>query len=131
MTTRTIKAKEYLLLIFLAGMIQIAGLSPSHAADQPIPAKIEFNRDIRPILSDACFQCHGPDKAKRKANLRFDTEEGAFVDLGGRFALTAASLEKSELYQRITSQEEKERMPPAKAGRKLTAREIDLLRRWI
>src|SRR5947209_7484619 len=70
---------------------------------EPAGPVIEFNRDIRPILSDNCFQCHGPDKAKRKARLRFDTEEGAFADLGGRRALVPGDLRKSELYRRITA----------------------------
>src|ERR1044071_8583443 len=69
---------------------------------------LQFNRDVRPILSDACFQCHGPDKAKRKANLRLDTEEGAFADLGGRRPLVPGNLAKSELFRRITSEDHKE-----------------------
>jgi hypothetical protein len=96
-----------------------------------IPDIIEFNRDVRPILSDNCFQCHGPDKAKRKANLRLDLEEGAFADLGGHKALVPGDLAKSELFQRITAPDEKERMPPAKAGRRLIARDVEVIRRWI
>src|SRR5262249_11824345 len=95
------------------------------------PPPVEFNRDIRPILSDTCFLCHGPDQARRKAGLRFDTEEGAFADLGGRHALVPGDPAKSELYRRITAADESERMPPVKSGRKLNARQIDLLRRWI
>lgn len=101
---------------------------PAAAADL---APVEFNRDIRPILSDTCFQCHGPDKAKRKANLRLDTEAGAFADLGGYHALVAGNLEHSELFHRISAADEAKRMPPAKFARKLTLGQIDLLRRWI
>ena len=54
---------------------------------EPVPQKIEFNRDIRPILSDKCYTCHGPDKANRKSKLRFDKEAGAMQDLGGHFAI--------------------------------------------
>src|SRR5947207_3565714 len=107
--------------------LALAWVSGANAQTRPI----QFNRDVRPILSDACFQCHGPDKAKRKAKLRFDIEEGAFADLGGRFALTPGNLAKSELYQRITSKDDKERMPPATSRGKLTDRQIDLIRRWI
>jgi len=92
---------------------------------------VEFNRDIRPILSDNCYQCHGPDKAQRKADLRLDTEAGAFADLGGRRALLPGDLEQSELYQRLTSEDENERMPPVKTGKRLTKMQIDLFRRWI
>src|SRR5262249_32365651 len=92
---------------------------------------VRFNRDIRPILSDRCFQCHGPDSAKRKAKLRLDTEEGAFADRDGRKAIVPSSPDQSELFRRITATEESERMPPAKAGGRLAARDIDLIRRWI
>jgi mono/diheme cytochrome c family protein len=115
-------------LTFPLLLVAAVGL-PSATRAEPPP--VEFNRDIRPILSDTCFQCHGPDQARRKAGLRFDTEEGAFGDLGGRHAIVPGDLAKSELYRRITATDESERMPPVKSGRKLNARQIDLLRRWI
>jgi hypothetical protein len=98
---------------------------------RPLPQTIEFNRDIRPILSDTCFNCHGPDQKKRKAKLRFDTEVGAFADLGGYKAIVPGNLAQSELFQRITAEDETERMPPVRSGRKLSQRQIELLRRWI
>jgi hypothetical protein len=102
----------------------------SESADPPV-RPVDFNRDIRPILADSCFACHGPDKNKRKAKLHFDTEDGAFADLGGHRAIVPGDPEKSELYQRITSVDENERMPPGRSGRKLSSGQIDLLRRWI
>ncbi len=94
---------------------------------------VEFNRDIRPILSDRCYTCHGPDQANRKTKLRFDLEAGAKAGLGGgRFAIVPGDLAKSELYQRVTSKDPARRMPPAYLGQAaLSDREIDLLRRWI
>jgi hypothetical protein len=108
----------------------VVGWIPASAQD-PLPATIEFNRDIRPLLSDICFQCHGPDKAKRKAHLRLDTEEGALADLGGRRAIVPAKPDQSELVRRITATDAEERMPPARSGRRLTQRQIELFRRWI
>lgn len=114
------------------GLVALLTVGLCHRAGaEPLPATVEFNRDIRPILSDACFHCHGPDKAKRKANLRLDTEEGALADLGGSHAVVRGQLSKSELYQRIITRNEKERMPPTKLGRPLTERQVQLLARWI
>src|SRR6266511_827527 len=100
-------------------------------AAEPLPQAVEFNRDVRPILSDNCFQCHGPDKARRKADLRLHTEEGAFADRGDVRVLVPGDTARSELFRRITAEDEPQRMPPAKSGRKLGAREVDVLRRWI
>ncbi len=101
-------------------------------AEEALSTRVEFNRDIRPILSDVCFHCHGPDAAQRKANLRFDTEAGALVDLGdGRRAIVAGQPDHSELIQRITSADPELRMPPPELERQLSPQQIDLLRRWI
>src|SRR5438874_8690229 len=97
------------------------------AADGPV----NFHRDIRPILSETCFQCHGPDEKQRKAHLRLDTKAGAFTDLGGYFAIVAGKPDESRILQRITSTDPQERMPPPKSGKKLSAAQIDLIRRWI
>ena len=90
----------------------------------PGAERVDFNRDVRPILSDACFQCHGPDKAKRKGDLRLDSAEG-------KKALVPGKPAESELFKRITSTEKDEMMPPASSGRKLTARQRDVLKAWI
>jgi hypothetical protein len=105
-------------------------LSPAALrADEPRP--IEFNRDIRPILSDTCYTCHGPAKSTRKAGLRLDTEVGLFADLGDGRVVTPGKLDHSELWRRISAGEPSKRMPPPKSGRKLSARQIELIRRWI
>jgi hypothetical protein len=117
--------------LFVLACVAAVGLLSAAKAAEALRGTVEFNRDIRPILSDTCFQCHGPDKAKRKADLRFDTEEGAFADLGGHRALVPGDLAHSEMYRRITAAEDKQRMPPLRSGRKLTAQQIELIRRWI
>jgi hypothetical protein len=104
---------------------------PRSRAAEPSGGVVEFNRDIRPILSDHCFTCHGPDKSRRKANLRLDTEAGGRADLGGYHAIVPRQPARSELWRRITARDEKERMPPAASGPRLTAGQADLLRRWI
>ena len=86
---------------------------------------VRFNRDVRPILSENCFECHGPDAAKRKADLRLDA--GAL----GQALIAAGNPGESELFQRITHADPEERMPPADFGRALTAAELETLRRWI
>src|SRR5947209_5415400 len=93
---------------------------------------VEFNRDIRPILSDRCYTCHGPDERQRKSKLRLDTEAGAKSDLGGHFALVPGNAANSELVRRITSADPARRMPPVYAGTaRLTDRESELLTRWV
>src|SRR5258705_13064827 len=89
---------------------------------------IDFNRDIRPILSDTCFSCHGPDPTQRKAGLRFDTKDGAFARSG---VIVPGDSLNSRLIKRIAATEPEMRMPPTASGRTLSAKQIELLRRWI
>jgi hypothetical protein len=96
-----------------------------------LSAAVEFNRDIRPILSDKCFVCHGPDAAARKIPFRLDSEVAAKADLGGRFAIVPGDPARSQLVRRITAEKPALRMPPVHTGAKLDPREIDLLKRWI
>ena len=96
--------------------------------------QISYNFHIRPILSDKCFACHGPDAAKREADLRLDTEDGAFAALKespGMFALVAGKPSESALYHRIISEDPGELMPPPESNLKLTPEEISLLKKWI
>ena len=94
---------------------------------------VEFNRDIRPIFSDKCYTCHGPDAANRKTKLRFDVEDGAKIELSkGRQAIVPGDPSQSEVYKRVASSDPALRMPPAYMGHeKLTDSEIGLIQRWI
>ncbi len=94
---------------------------------------VEFNRDVRPILSDRCFTCHGPDPANRKTALRFDTEAGARIQLkNGSYAIRNGDPANSGLYKRLVSSNQAVRMPPAYMGHeKLSDREIETIRLWI
>jgi hypothetical protein len=94
-------------------------------------AEVDFDRQVRPILSDNCFQCHGPDEQTREADLRLDNREGAFADLGGRAAFVAGSIDDSEALRRIFSDDEFERMPPPDSKLSLTGREKQILRDWV
>lgn len=96
-------------------------------ADEPV----SFDRQIRPILSEACFQCHGPDPESRKAKLRLDTQEDAFADRDGRAAIVPGKPDESELLRRISSHDPDEMMPPPKAGEALSESEVALIREWI
>jgi len=98
---------------------------------QALAERIDFNRDIRPILSDKCFQCHGPDAETRETELRLDMEDSAKADLGGYAAVVNGDPAASELIVRITSSDESERMPPIESGKRLSANQIELLRQWI
>jgi hypothetical protein len=89
--------------------------------------KVQFNRDVRPILSENCFACHGPDSASRKANLRLD-QRAAAVEAG---AITPGDLEDSELFARIDSHDVKQIMPPPATKKTLTAEQKATLKRWI
>jgi hypothetical protein len=92
---------------------------------------VEFNRDIRPILSDKCYTCHGPDQANRKTKLRFDTESGAKQDLGDRFAIVPGEPDNSQMIRRITATVPAMRMPPVWSPYRLSEGEIAVIRRWI
>jgi hypothetical protein len=94
--------------------------------------KLKFNTDIRPILSNSCFQCHGPDEKKREADLRLDTFEGATADLGGYSAIAPGKPDKSALIERIVTHDRDEVMPPPKSKKPaITEQELATLKRWI
>ena len=112
-------------------LISTFGLLLSTMSVQAQSSKIRFDRDIKPILSDRCFHCHGPDHEHREADLRLDQKEAAFADRDGSFALVPGSLEKSAIWERISSHDESVKMPPPESNKKLTVKEIDLFKRWI
>lgn len=116
------------LLIILLG----AALVPSPTAlAATAKGKVDFNRQVRPILSDNCYACHGPDAAHRKAGLRLDLKEGALAKLkSDSFAIVPGHPEKSTLVERITAKDD-DLMPPEKSGKHLTPEQIALLKRWI
>ena len=95
------------------------------------PAEIDFNRDVRPILSAACFHCHGPDPETREAELRLDLRESAVLDRGGYRVVQPGEPAKSELITRITSEAPELVMPPAGSGHDLSAEQRGILRKWI
>lgn len=110
--------------LLLAGPLAFAG-------EPPIPPKIEFNRDVRPILSDTCFKCHGFDPKHREGGRRFDTREGALVENDGVRAIVPGDLQASDVHHRLHSPDADDLMPPPKSGKKLTPRQIAILDRWI
>jgi hypothetical protein len=102
-----------------------------HAATPPLPQTIDFNRDIRPILSENCYFCHGPDKNKRKADLRLDTHDGLFSHIKNHTTVVPGHPEQSELFRRVTLSDPDERMPDPKSNKRLSDRQIALLKKWI
>ncbi len=106
-------------------------LALTHAL-QAAPAKVEFNRDVRPILSENCFACHGFDPKHREADLRLDTFEGATEDRGGSRGIVPGNLAKSDAWQRIISEDKDDLMPPPKSHKPpLNAKQREILKAWI
>jgi hypothetical protein len=117
-------SKRGLRLFFMAGLVS----TMASAADN----RIQFNRDIRPILSDNCFSCHGPDKSHRKGDLRLDLREQAIrAGKSGDIAITPGVPQESELLRRVVSEDKDDIMPPPDSHKKLTAAQKSLLEEWI
>ncbi len=93
--------------------------------------EVDFSTQVRPILSDACFACHGPDENKRKADLRLDTKEGALSDRGGYPVIIPGDAEGSDLIARIVADDPDDLMPPPSYGKTLTPEQIAILTQWI
>jgi hypothetical protein len=115
----------------LSGLAELSGLAAVRADERPL----SFNRDIRHILSNNCFQCHGPDESERhgggEQGLRLDTLAGATADLGGHQAIVPGNPDASDILRRITSTDPDIRMPPPGTGKKVSAEELDRLKTWI
>lgn len=112
-----------------ASGVAMAFLAPAAASDDP---EIRFSRDVRPILSDRCFLCHGPDRETRESGLRLDVFEDATAAREGGAAIVPGNPAESVLWQRITASDPAERMPPADSHKAaLDADELDTIRRWI
>ena len=103
------------------------GLSAICQAETPI----DFDRDIKPILSDNCYHCHGPDGESREAELRMDQKDSVFAERDDYWIVQPGEPDESELIARIVASDLDELMPPAESGKELTAEQIDLLRRWV
>lgn len=123
----TLATAMTILTVAVFAVAAFANLS-THAED---PHSISFNRDIRSILSDKCFACHGFDAKKRQAELRLDTEEGAYADRNGTRAVVPRNLGASELWARIHSDDPDQVMPPPDSHKELTAAEKQMLKSWI
>ncbi len=118
----------YLRNVILCTLTTIAAPAVAVSADD----RVDFNREVRPILSDMCYKCHGPDAAERKAGLRLDEHAGATVKLdSGTTAVVSGNTSESELLKRIESTDADLVMPPPETGRKLTPQQVDVLKRWI
>lgn len=124
-----------ILVVVLAGSI-IVGCRNEDSGNNllSIPEQVSYNLHIRPILSENCFACHGPDANKREAGLRLDVPEAAFnalEDTPGAFALVPGDPHKSHVYLRTIATEEGEQMPPPSSNLSLSAHEIALIEKWI
>lgn len=112
-------------------LVHSLGVTTSLMAETPPDTGIDFNRSIRPILSNHCFQCHGPDAASREANLRLDQRDDATRDRRDGPAISPGDVDASAAISRIRSSDPNVQMPPPEAQKRLTTREIELLEAWV
>src|SRR5437762_6681793 len=104
---------------FALSILLVPLLSASSRAESP-SRPIDFNRDIRPIFSNSCYACHGPDKNARKANLRLDTKDGLFSQIDDVYPVVPGKLDDSQIYLRITSDDPEFKKPRTNSGRPIT-----------
>lgn len=124
-----LRVKIFLLMHLAFFSCGFEGYAYGQQADEP--DRISFNRDVRPILSDKCFRCHGPDPTSRAADLRLDLKESAFEDLGGYAAVVPHRPQDSMLMERVLDSDPDFKMPPPDSGKSLTDQEIETLRGWV
>ncbi len=128
------KFRFIFLIIIIISSCKDKGASYTSIPEKKIPQIVDYNFDVRPILSDKCFNCHGPDANKRAAELRLDTEEGAYKalkDNKNKHAIVSGSPDQSELFLRITTKDTSQIMPPNESNLKLSAYEIKVIKKWI
>lgn len=132
----TLLSKRFVFLFILSmgSIVAYTRCSNTQAQDTSMPDVVDYNYHIRPILSDRCFKCHGPDANKRKANLRLDTPEGAyaaFKDNPSMHAIVPGHPESSDAFQRLITKDTSLRMPTMSSHLTVTSHEIDLIEKWI
>ena len=128
------KAYWVIAIIVVAAVGVTLVMRDESGSEQEVPDIVDYNFHIRPILSDRCFKCHGPDANKREAGLRLDTEEGAFAalkDNPGKHVIIPGDPLNSALYARLVSSDTSELMPPPSSNLALTKTEIEIIRKWI
>tara|TARA_R110000850_G_scaffold96999_12_gene202676 strand:- start:839 stop:3922 length:3084 start_codon:yes stop_codon:yes gene_type:complete len=112
--------------VFAAAAVSLVLSTSLHAEE-----KLDFNRDVRPILSDKCYHCHGPDEEAREGDFRLDVEAEAKKKFDGYFAIVPGNAEDSEVYYRISTDDDNDLMPPSKSKREMTDEQKEIIRRWI
>ena len=117
-----------LALVCCLAILPMASAEPGRRAAQ---TELNYNLDIRPILADNCYACHGPDEKARQAELRLDTKAGAFSEPSGYPIIVPGNPDESELYRRITADDDNYRMPPADFNKTLTPTQVEMLAQWI
>ncbi len=130
---------RYTFLLLGVTLLTVLGCQPDlpqdvHVAMASLSAELDYNQHVKPILSDKCFACHGPDKAKQQAGLRLDLASNAYDDLPkspGKVAIDPGSLKNSEVFRRILATDPDVVMPTPKSHLSLTAYEKAVLIKWI
>lgn len=121
-----------LILGAITTALGVVGVAFSPDSEPPIPKKVDFNRDVRPILSDNCYKCHGPDAAVVAGDLRLDQRSSAVKDRRGEFVIKPRASAQSMLIERVEDKDPDYQMPPPDSGKhRLTPRQIEILKRWI
>ena len=117
---------------WLLGFGVVVGIVGPLSAAEPASEKLEFGRDVRAILSNNCFKCHGPDEKQRQAGLRLDQRDGATAKLeSGKLGIVAGKWSESEIIARLTTDNADLKMPPPSSGKKVSLEQIATLKRWI